>query len=234
MPPSNYYSKERIENISCILPTYAAFLREGDRVNMGIEADPMYPYRGVSRPTGTVKSVVGPSGAQMVNIQLDAKFGNRIAHSDVRSLNPYLSFEPDQPTYQRALSRAQNEPSTQSTLRAEITDNEVIFRGMFGGNDRNEEIEYRNARKENDDVVLKRIHALEERFRGLEREHDETRSTTMKAVRGIANDIREQNGDATYAGRMLDIMDSTASNDVEFRGFSDESDVDEEENFFGY
>ena len=89
----NFYEKERLENISRIMPTYASFLRVGDEVSLGLRDDPLYPYSDTDRPQGTIESIFGPEGNQVINVKLDDKFGGKIAHCDVRTLNPYLSFD---------------------------------------------------------------------------------------------------------------------------------------------
>ena len=182
----SHYSQERIENISRIMPTYGAFVKDGDEVELGLKGDPLYPtaYRN-SRPRGVVKSVFGPKGAQVVNVQLNEEFGGKMAHCDVRTLNPYLLFEPAEASYQNAIKRAEENPEMQKSLREEFEQNDVAFRGM------------KQLEKE---PSYGRVDELNERISQLESEHERTRETMMRAITGLANDISARaSNEATYA-----------------------------------
>ena len=222
---SSYYSQERLENISHIMPTYAAFVRPGDRVKLGLEGDTLFPeaYRG-NRPMGTVESVVGPDNNQVVNIKLDEKFGGRMAHCDVLSLNPYLSFELEDVSFQNALQRSKDEPEIADKLRSQHHETDIVFRGMFG---RTQE-ETPAPPSANASSVETRLARLESDLSSLRSHTDEsiekTRETTFRAVRGVCEDIKNSMGEQTYAGRMLTLL-GDEDEDVQFRGV-DDSDSD--------
>lgn len=212
----NYYSQERIENLSKLLPTYAAFLNKGDNVHLGIRSDPLFPetYRN-SRPLGTVESVYGPEGSQVIAVRLGNDWGNQVAHCDVRSLNPYLSFQPEEATYQRIIT-SDRDTGVVDRLRSEMDSNEVVFRGMFSQT----ENAYRNAI-----VPFDR----DSQYRGVEdsslrREIDEVRAEmkeykeqSKRAMFGIAKDIESMTpGEATYSGRLLQLSNERSA--IKFRG----------------
>lgn len=210
----SHYSQERIENISRIMPTYGAFVNDGDEVELGLKGDPLYPeaYRN-SRPRGVVKSVFGPKGAQVVNVQLNEKFGGKMAHCDVRTLNPYLLFEPIEASYQNAIERAEENPEMQKSLRDEFDKNEVAFRGI---------------KQPETEPSYGRVDELNKRIAQLESEHERTRETMMRAIKGLANDINAgASSEATYAGRMLEMMDDDVEDEIEFRGLDDDDEDDE-------
>ena len=217
----SHYSQERIENISRIMPTYGAFIKSGDEVELGLKGDPLYPtaYRN-SRPRGTVKSVFGPKGAQVVNVQLNDEFGGKMAHCDVRTLNPYLLFEPVEASYQRAIERAEENPDMQAELRSEFEQNDITFRGIK-----------KNRKAE---PAYGRIDKLNERMEQLEAEHERTRDTMMRAIKGLASDISVSTSEkeATYAGRMLQMIEDEEpdNDDIEFRGLDDDDDEEEIDN----
>lgn len=214
----SHYSPNRIENISRIMPTYCAFIKSGDEVELGLKGDPLYPvaYRN-SRPRGVVKSVFGPKGAQVVNVQLNDKFGGKMAHCDVRTLNPYLLFEPVETSYQRALERADKNPDMQQYLKKEFEENEVAFRGVQS---------QQKSSFENDDEMNKRIAQLESNTENIKK-------TMMRAIQGLATDINAKHGssEATYAGRLLQMMnkDDDDDDEIDFRGVDDDDDDDEDE-----
>ena len=203
------------------MPTYGAFVKDGDEVELGLKGDPLYPaaYRN-SRPRGTVKSVFGPKGSQVVNVQLNQEFGGKMAHCDVRTLNPYLLFEPVEASYQRAIERAEEDPETQKELRNEFEQNDIAFRGI------NE--------KQKTEPAYGRVDKLNERMEQLEAEHERTRDTMMRAIKGLANDINANapEKEATYAGRMLQMMEDDedeGDDEIEFRGLDDDDDDDDDE-----
>ena len=209
-----HYTRARLENIPTIMTTYAQFLRPNDEVYLGISDDSEFPYRGMERPYGNVHSIIGPPGNQMINVQLDAKFGGKMAHCDVRSLNPYLVLEPKGDTYRNAQSRAAQDPATQALVRQEIAGQETMFRRPFQEESGGDALTLRGAQETQE----------------LREELSEVKDTVFRAVHGLAEDIRGLGGEATYAGRMLNYMEPESQlPELEFRGIdnSDASDAEE-------
>lgn len=231
MASSSYYTQERLENISHIMPTYAAFVKPGDRVMMGIKDDPCFPaaYRS-TRPLGTVTSIVGPMHSEVINVQLDEKFGGKMAHCDTCSVNPYLSFELTEPTFQNALKRSQENPQLGERVRSYHEQNDVVFRGMFST---------ASAAVPKDASLESRLARVEKDLASFQKSTDEkienTRDVTFRAVRGVSEDIRKNLGERTYAGRMLHLLDGKdePKKQIRFRGVggaddaSDSSDSDD-------
>lgn len=54
MPKDAVFDQERIAKIREIMPKFADVAMVGDRVMMGLQGDPMDPYKGNDRPTATI------------------------------------------------------------------------------------------------------------------------------------------------------------------------------------
>lgn len=218
------YTQERLENISHIMPTYAAFLKPGDRVKMGMVEDPLFPevYRN-ARPLGVVESIVGPEGSEVINVKLDDAFGGKMAHCDVLSVNPYLTFELEEATYQNALVRSRENPSVARRVRAQHDETDVTFRGMFQG--------HNTSGTNVPSSVSDRLARMEGEFKtfrnSVQRDIEQTRETTVKAFMSVYKDIENNsNGEPSYSGSMLkalqgDKTKAAADDSVHFRGLSE-------------
>lgn len=170
----------------------------------------------------------GPTTESMVPVgRLPRYNGGKMAHCDVLSINPFLSFELEEASYQNALKRSQEHPELAQRVRASHEANEVTFRGMFNSSlvsssaaasppSATSSVETRLARMENELATFRK--ATDEKI-------ESTRDVTFRAVRGVCEDINESLGEKTYAGRMLRLLDGKEEDaDVEFRGVGESDD----------
>lgn len=218
------YSKERTTNLYPIMATYGRVLRVGDAVQLGNPDDSEDPYAKMNeRPYGRVASIHGPPDARVINVKLEGKNAGSYAHCDTLSLNPFLTLSLPEETYQNALHRFSNKDVERNALRAQHDAAEVAFRGLYDVPAANASLSYRGASSSGD------IEQLQGKFRGLEQQLEEMKTTVAAAVKGLGGDIAALGGGATYAGRMLHHMGED-DDEVRFGGLqdSDFSDGDEE------
>ena len=218
------YSKERTTNLYPIMATYGRVLRVGDAVQLGNPDDSQDPYAKMNeRPYGRVASIHGPPDARVINVKLEGKNAGSWAHCDTLSLNPFLTLSLPEKTYQNALHRFSDKDVERNALRAQHDAAEVAFRGLYDVPAANASLSYRGASSSGD------IEQLQAKFRGLEQQLEEMKTTVAAAVKGLGGDIAALGGGSTYAGRMLHHMGED-DDEVRFGGLqdSDFSDVDED------
>ena len=102
------YDADRISKISQIMPQFSDVARPGDRVLMGLEGDPLFPYSSESRPGATIMDVQKSGDEYLIDLQMG---DGSTKHVSSLTLSPTETWEFTEDAFRGVLDR--QEPETQ-------------------------------------------------------------------------------------------------------------------------
>ena len=209
----------RVEAVSSVLNRYAAHLRPGHRVRLGIEGDPCSPYRSVDEaPRGVVETV--DRDGDRVRFTIQTADGQRLALGN-HSVSPEDVWEvdPDDLDRFRGDVIADLEPEAAAETAAEASP--AAARAVSPAASLRHTLHGEVGLSSGDASVAQELSDLHERFRSAEEEHKAFRGAVMETIRQIASDlIKTSRGDKLeFASEYADRYDlATTGGKDDFRG----------------
>ena len=120
---SQVYQQDRIDKISRIMPHFSKVAEVGDRVMMGLEGDPAYPF-GSERPLATVTGVKNNGDDVIVNLRMDNGAEQSVSSM---SINPKEVWEFTDDAFQKVMAREQRHAArAEAALAGPIVEPETL------------------------------------------------------------------------------------------------------------
>ena len=169
---SGIFAEERVANISEIMPKLSEHVRIGDRITLGLEGDPKFPYSGSNRPTGDVVKVSKKDDG-LVDLDVKLSSGDTVKLA-AGSIAADQIWEFTEDSFRNVLERSINAQKVSSS------DNDI-------------ESSYRGSLNESKEIVELRK-ALETQIK----ESNDFNQTVVKTLNEMAKDIINMNPNAKF------------------------------------
>lgn len=199
---SSLYDPDRIKKIGEILPGLCQYAQRGDKIHLGLDGDPEFPYRGSSRPTGVIRDIRADNDATIVVADMN---DGSTKHLSSRTVGAYDTWEFTEDGFNGVLKREQ-----EKAARAESA------------------LEYRGTN--NDMSIETKMARLEGDLAGYGESQDAFRKTVVATMREIASDVvklaQSSGSDAKFCNVLTSRYDQMVEARAEssFRGGTDDHD----------
>jgi hypothetical protein len=110
---SGLYDSERISKIGTILPGLTQYIQRGDELCLGLEGDPMYPYRGTERPTGIVRDVETDGDTTYITTDMNDGSTRKLSS---RTVGAFDTFEFTPSGFEKVLKREEEKAARSESL----------------------------------------------------------------------------------------------------------------------
>lgn len=199
------YDSERISKISTILPGLSQYIQKGDELCLGLQGDPMFPYKGVERPTGVVQDIEKVGDSTHITARMNDGSTRKLTD---RTIGAYDSFEFTSAGFDKVLKREEEKAARSESLSGSA---------------------YRNA------SAPAESGRMEAEIAALRKENDAFKKTIVSTLREIAAEVSHLGTEArletkfcsTLARKYDDMMEARAESS--FRGADDVDDDDDDD-----